>query len=99
MSFPAAFGPKKTPGLVKNTRRNFDPRATEGYRPQIKSWRGSTYQECCFLCGALDHWQRDCPQAGKGKGQRYEREWHGYGQSGYRGGYRDQWRQGRINGV
>ena len=67
--------------------------------PKSRVGGGQHTRSVVFLCGALDHWQRDCPQAGKGKGQRYEREWHGYGQSGYRGGYRDQWRQGRINGV
>ena len=42
---PLAFGPKKTPGLIDNTRRGFDPRTTERYHPQIRSWRGSTYEE------------------------------------------------------
>eukprot|EP00435_Cladocopium_sp_Y103_P023367 s819_g5.t1 len=107
-NFPEAVGPKKQEGMIDRPKRNFDPRTTEAVRPAARSWGSSSYYENgCYICGSLDHWQRDCPQkkggwqSGKGYGggrwDRWgdDRQW-GYGGKGY--GYREHQSQQRSKG-
>ena len=77
--FPVAFGPKKTPGLIENTRRGFDPRTTERYHldPQLE---GLNLRGGLFHLWGTGSRQRDCPQARQVKG-RGRWEWRSYDQS------------------